>query len=710
MTTHGLLVALLLSSVSFSLSNSNEQECLSHHQHNFLYSTTTTKASPTPQTSTYLKPAPTRLCENSTHFEVVDVDASGTGSSNVRDTIPLSKSRFSTFFKSSRDVFSLSFVADTSNWNCAKTIDENSQLLIVNLLTWQVGHLIVDVLQPLFNMLSYGDGDEISDVNRDTIILIQVANDEENAILDSLIKRDVYENDTPFRLLQLFTGHSIYSLSWYMNNIPGDLCMHGGVAVELDVSGSYHPLGYTAYRQGLTRTIDYDAVLGSETVQKAKEDYRRFREFIFENLPRTNNSRDADDLNNTTALEKAKKHITIIQRRGPRSFLNLDSVVEAVKTTISPNTEYRINVVILEDMSFQEQVREFSSTDLLISQYGSGAHNMIFMRENTSVIILTMPNWSDFHWPYTMQATVCSLNIAVCGEEKGPEREFRWSESGWDSGPWRTKDGGFHGSVEGVKKAIRNMGAVYIERETSKEAAPAALQDLPRLHVSDLQVLTIGGDNNDKAQKLTFVVEVITSKKFWSSTKGNEFRDQLENDEILVCLDSDFEKLGCFKPSQFNEFSTIDIVVPNEDQLSLEFYLLGGTLSDRETSRTFFFVKPDGFEWHGLGFSTVTHVGGANESVQERGAVVDWRVFEQNTKFVFAVEVDDVNGVDGATYQLSTDLSVPTGYQFNLREIYNSAIANGLPRSTAIEIVKILFYKVSNPTTTTRSVSFFVVS
>lgn len=80
------------------------------------------------------------------------------------------------------------------------------RVIVVNLLTWQVGHLIVDVLEPLFHLLSPEAGGD----SKNNRIFLNVANSDESGILHELILRDVYEKDTPFGLLKLFTHHPIH--------------------------------------------------------------------------------------------------------------------------------------------------------------------------------------------------------------------------------------------------------------------------------------------------------------------------------------------------------------------------------------------------------------------------------------------------------------------------------------------------------------------
>ena len=119
---------------------------------------------------------------------------------------------------------------------------------------------------------------------------------------------------------------------------------------------------------------------------------------------------------------------------------------------------------------------------------------------------------------------------------------------------------------------------------------------------------------------------------------GHKFKQKLDQDEVVVCVnvlgnrdDDNDEVVGCYEPSLFNEFSTIDIIIPMGTELSVEFYLRDRTAPDnnnnttlRAESRSFFFVLPDDKEWKGLRFSTITHVGGISDD-KERGNIVDSR-------------------------------------------------------------------------------------
>ncbi|GMI10521.1 hypothetical protein TrRE_jg12467 [Triparma retinervis] len=50
------------------------------------------------------------------------------------------------------------------------------------------------------------------------------------------------------------------------------------------------------------------------------------------------------------------------------------------------------------------------STDILVSQYGSGAHNTLFLRPGSVLILLLQPGWCDFSWAYANQALLSGVS------------------------------------------------------------------------------------------------------------------------------------------------------------------------------------------------------------------------------------------------------------------------------------------------------------
>ena len=486
------------------------------------------------------------------HFEVLESHQDSTLRQGIAlddqpNTIQLSKSRFSTFFKTRKDRFTASLSHSDNNWNCARKVEQ--RVVIINLLTWQVGHLIVDILQPLYDVISeagnYSNDDtndnDVTAFDTDCILLIQVSNEEEQGVLSELIKRDVYEQDTAFNLLKLYTKHEVRSLSEYSEEvIDGDICFYGGVVVELNVQNSYYSSGYNAFLEGR----DSDGAEG-----KVQKSYGRFRCWLLEAMMKGSPLQpQQQQQQQPLTVSLSPTRVTVIRRLGSRALLNLEEVIEALRW----NTKnYIITIIVLEDTPFSKQVQILKQTDLLVAQYGSGAHNLLFMRKDSSIMLITMPNWTNYHWPYSFQSSASSINTIIVGEEKGEEWGWRWGESAWNSGPWREKDGGFRAYIEGVKAGVtafedarlsrkqistseQREGKVDVfvlvrsenERESTTDTTSSesgVLQRRPRLHVSDMQKKTLFSKSRTElqgSQRLSFVIEVISSRSFWSSSAG----------------------------------------------------------------------------------------------------------------------------------------------------------------------------------------------
>jgi hypothetical protein len=107
-------------------------------------------------------------------------------------------------------------------------------------LTLHTGHLIVDVLEPLFNMQFRQRGA----VNKDTLLVFDVANPEEQAWMHKRIIQWAQKDDTIFRTLRLFTRFPIFTKQ-ALDTLPGTTCFRS-LNLGLDIAGSYTEVGYSA--------------------------------------------------------------------------------------------------------------------------------------------------------------------------------------------------------------------------------------------------------------------------------------------------------------------------------------------------------------------------------------------------------------------------------------------------------------------------------
>eukprot|EP01034_Spumella_vulgaris_P021621 gene21621-27660_t len=109
--------------------------------------------------------------------------------------------------------------------------------------------------------------------------------------------------------------------------------------------------------------------------------------------------------------------------------------------------EVQVSVVALEDLSFEQQLLELHSADILVATAGTSLHNMIFMRHRiTAVIMVMQAHWCPWAWMYANQAVLLGIrsfiycassssdDVASSGVQP-PLKYFQWSRHFWRQGP-----------------------------------------------------------------------------------------------------------------------------------------------------------------------------------------------------------------------------------------------------------------------------------
>lgn len=528
---------------------------------------------------------------------------------------------------------------------------------LVNILTWQVGHLLIDVLEPLH----YDGGD--------AQLILHVANEDEQKILEEKVRRTVYDEDTPFGLLRNFTNKPIMTKNQLMS--LGDNICFADISLELDISLTYYSLGAVDNTQ--SSPLDNSAL---------KTRYSAFKRFLNQKLLHkpSNGSREE------------KKRIVFVKRKGSRKLINIDDLMSiAAATTNKDNVE--VSVVSLEEMTFTEQIDVFKRVDILVAQYGSAAHNVLFMRPGTVLLLLMQPDWCPYSWHYANQATLSDVKpICVCSMSSSRVASFRWTYRAWRQGPWISKDADFAVDPDLFRRSLD----IALQETTMTASSVASIVDSgetpqigepfpPRVHISDAR---IERQLHDMA-KVSLVAEVVgtpPSKQSPSLVLFGLEREWLDDNRVFLCVTAD--DTTCFSSSSFNEFSTIDLTVPWGSTVNLRCWL---ALDGQEMARseTYWTAVIDA-ESSGLGISTITHTP-AFVGRQQREFVVDWRPFRHGESMEIPVVLD------GRLVPFMARLDLRTELQRRLAEFCREARldANCFELARAIDTVAMTRMKAS---------------
>jgi hypothetical protein len=324
-------------------------------------------------------------------------------------------------------------------------------VFVFSILTWQVGHLLVDVLEPLYYTMMSQYGRVPTELG--PILIFEVASQDEGTVFLEKLISTIHELDTPYRMLKYFTKkgtafHTTNALRAFIKQ-KGRVCfsdLHAG----LDVSTSYYVLGFERHPFGFDPTNH----MGDDDRQGLELSYRycQFRSWLWNKLGW--NYEDVSLRRNTSEI-----NVNLITRKSTRKLMNQDRVVVSLRQHFEnmESSSVSVNTVSLEDMSFSEQISMFRNTTVLVAQYGSALHNTLFLHPGASVLIMMQPKWCDWAWGFASQASLLKLNVHVmCDEpDQSPHRHrsssrlsrYRWHENSWWQGPWSTKDADYSVSI-----------------------------------------------------------------------------------------------------------------------------------------------------------------------------------------------------------------------------------------------------------------------
>jgi len=363
-------------------------------------------------------------------------------------------------------------------------------VFILPLLTLHVGHVMVDLLEQVYQTMlaSYGR------VRKDALLLLDVANAAEQAVL-------------PIKLYQLFAGaaDTYGALLSVLSDLPvlpvsvlasGPDGLHTAKVVFSDVhlglngAAGHFSTGYLSHSMPPEELRDLPAdEVESARLRALQRDLRATQHLPLKPPPEPRGVRlalvveravtkpaDAGTDTDTAAFRG------YISSKQSRNIVNVAEVLTAVLDELCPDGARReppprgrgqeqpnpligsvwrctnpqhlweVQVVVLEGMLHSAQRELFAKTDLLIAAAGTALHNSLFMQKPAAVLPIMQPGWCDWAWMYARQAHLLGLytrsfcaTTAADGSSGGiPGRSLhQWSRRFWQQGPRASKDCNF---------------------------------------------------------------------------------------------------------------------------------------------------------------------------------------------------------------------------------------------------------------------------
>ncbi|KAK9098050.1 hypothetical protein Syun_025095 [Stephania yunnanensis] len=95
----------------------------------------------------------------------------------------------------------------------------------------------------------------------------------------------------------------------------------------------------------------------------------------------------------TSSRDKPVIRLTLLMRKGARSFKNESAVIQIFKRECERVENCKLTVAQSENLGFCDQVKLLSSTDIVATPHGAQLTNMVFMDRNSSVMEFFPKGW-----------------------------------------------------------------------------------------------------------------------------------------------------------------------------------------------------------------------------------------------------------------------------------------------------------------------------
>jgi len=216
----------------------------------------------------------------------------------------------------------------------------------------------------------------------------------------------------PLSLLRLFTPHPIrtkndlFPPSFATRNLT--TCFTSNLHLSLNIAQS-RVTSYQADQHqqpqesppppaNAASTTSFTASTTTSPTTSVVQHYHEFRDFLWAGL-----GLPLPPATTTTATTTTPRQILVVKRLASRKITNHGKLVTALERRYNDKSQWVVHESIMEGLSFMTNLQLLQSTTILITQYSSAAHNMIFLRPGSVLVLLMQPGWCDWHSDLTNQ-------------------------------------------------------------------------------------------------------------------------------------------------------------------------------------------------------------------------------------------------------------------------------------------------------------------
>lgn len=340
--------------------------------------------------------------------------------SSIEGRVLLSSSQWSEFFHHDR--------ADEI-WGVSASPAVDVPLLLVSrpvfllpLLTLHPGHVYVDLLEQVWGGMQRHYGG----VRRDALLVLDVAWPLERQVLQAKIDF-LAANSTYALVLQALSALPVLSRANF------DALVRRSVAAAAAAADGARVV-FASLHLGMDNSLS-SAALGQRyrpclvpTDSKEGRQYRAMQAWLLGALG-VYAVRKEEDLDTHEPLQ-----LLIVQRAQTRRLLGVEALL--------PSLPYRTTVTDLA-LPLPDQLQMLRAADMLACVAGTAAHNVLFLRPGSGLLLLMQPGWCAQAFAYTAQARLAGVLVeVVCSRSdvEGVGVEAHWARRFWQQGPGTYKD------------------------------------------------------------------------------------------------------------------------------------------------------------------------------------------------------------------------------------------------------------------------------
>jgi hypothetical protein len=293
----------------------------------------------------------------------------------------------------------------------------DNPIFIVPLITFHPGHILVDLLEPLYYaMMKYYH----SNIPKDVIMVVDVASSAERAVLEEVIRRQFSSTSSLSSLLHSFSDNLVSATSFFSTLSSFISSSQSSIFFsDLSIGIPYYDSSYySGYR---FHPSSFYPLLSTNLMKEKSEKFRNFTHFLSSFAEKYYNG--PYSLSSSSAGFSVKNHrekeafeeegddepivdVLFVQRDDNRVILNLIDLVKIVE-----KIGFSWKVVNLSKFPFYKHPRLFANTKIMVAVIGTTIHNVVWMgnhlesgvnaRSDRHIVMIVPPLWCRWSWMYS---------------------------------------------------------------------------------------------------------------------------------------------------------------------------------------------------------------------------------------------------------------------------------------------------------------------